>query len=110
MEQVTSYPRLIEVGAKNYMSSVLTKCHENRISIYLWCLNAGVLFVFIGIIFLVLYYCHKNKISPEENYQKGLKEQEYVMQKIRFYKEHQQSINSRASITGLPTMDTRPLY
>ena len=109
MDQITAYPRLIESGAKNYMSSVLNKCHENRISIYLWSLNAGVLFFFIGIVLLVLYYCYKNKVSPEENYQKMLEEQEYVLQKIRFYKEHQRNINSRASITGLPTTDLRPI-
>jgi hypothetical protein len=39
-----------------------------------------------------------------------LKEQEYILSKIRHYKEHQRSIASKVSITGLPMMDERPLY
>jgi hypothetical protein len=49
-------------------------------------------------------------MTPEENRQKLLKEQEYILSKIKFYKDHQRSISSKASITGLPTMDERPLY
>jgi hypothetical protein len=103
-------PSLIEHGARTYMSGVLNKCHENRVSIYLYVLNFGVLIVFCIIVGMTLYYCHKNKATPEEEYQKRMQEQEYVMSKIRLYKEHQRSIASRASITGLPTTDERPLY
>jgi hypothetical protein len=102
-------PRLIENGARFYMSSVLADCHSNRVNIYLYALNIGVLVAFLGVVGLVLYYCYKNRLSPEEAYQKQLKEQEYVLSKIRFYKDHQASIASRASITGLPTTDTRPI-
>jgi hypothetical protein len=110
MDTITSVPRLIEQGAHSYMSNVLNKCHDNRVNIYLYALNTGVLILFIGITFLILYYCHKTKITPEENRQKLLKEQDYILSKIKFYKEHQRSIASRSSITGLPTMDDRPLY
>lgn len=109
MEQVVEGPRLIENGARFYMSSVLSGCHSNRVNIYLYALNIGVLIGFLGIVGLVLYYCYKNRLSPAEAYQKQLKEQEYVLSKIRFYKEHQASIASRASITGLPTVDPRPI-
>jgi len=103
-------PKLIEHGAHSYMSDVLNKCHNNRVNIYLYALNAGVLIIFIVITCLILYYCHKTKTTPEENRDKMRKEQEYIMSKIRYYKDHQRSIESRASITGLPTMDERPLY
>jgi len=110
MDHVTSLPRLIEQGAQSYMSNVLHKCHDNRVNIYLYALNMGVLLLFIIITGLILYYCHKTKTTPEENRQKLLKEQEYILSKIKFYKDHQRSIASRSSITGLPTMDERPLY
>lgn len=97
-------PRLIEMGAKNYMTGVLQKCHENRVNIYLYVLNIGILILFMTVVSVVLYYCYKRKLSPEEDYQKRLKEQDYILSKIRYYKHHQQSIASRASITGLPTM------
>jgi anaerobic C4-dicarboxylate transporter len=103
-------PRLIENGARTYMSGILNKCHDTRVSIYLYALNLGVLIGFCIIVALVLYYCYKKKLSPEEEYQKRVKDQEYILSKIKVYKEQQRNISSRASITGLPTMDTRPLY
>jgi hypothetical protein len=103
-------PRLIEQGAHSYMSTVLHTCHDNRVNIYLYALNIGVLLLFIGITCLILYYCHKTKTTPEENHEKMLREQEYILSKIRYYKDHQRSIASRSSITGLPTMDERQLY
>ena len=110
MDTITSVPRLIEQGAHLYMSSVLHNCHDNRVNIYLYVLNIGILILFISITCLILYYCYKTKTTPEENRQKLLNEQEYILSKIKFYKDHQRSINSRSSITGLPTMDERPLY
>ena len=109
MDTITSVPRLIEQGAHSYMSGILHKCHDNRVNIYLYALNTGILLLFIGITCLILYYCHKTKTTPEENRQKLLKEQEYILSKIRFYKEHQRSIASKASITELPILDGRSI-
>lgn len=109
-ENDTVAPRLIENGARTYMSGILNKCHTTRVSIYLYALNMGVLIGFVIVVGLVLYYCYKKKLTPQEEYQKKLKEQEYILSKIKVYKEHQRSISSRASITGLPTLDERPLY
>jgi hypothetical protein len=100
-------PRLIEQGSRSYMSEILNKCHENRINIYLYSLNIGVLIVFVFVVFLVLYYCYRTKLTPEEEHQKKIKEQEYILSKIRYYKEHQRNIASKASITELPLLDGR---
>ena len=97
-------PRLIEQGAYSYMSNVLHKCHDNRVSIYLYLLNFGVLIVFLLCTGIILYCCYKHKSTPEENRQKMMKEQEYIVSKIKYYKDHQQNIASRSSITGLPTL------
>lgn len=103
-------PRLIEYGTRSYMSGILNKCHDTRVSIYLYALNLGVLILFCIVVGLVLYYCYKRKLTPDEEYQKRLREQDYILEKIKIYKDHQRSISSRASITGLPTLDERPLY
>jgi hypothetical protein len=103
-------PRLIEQGAYSYMSNILNKCHHNRVNIYIYILNIGVLILFIIITFIVLYYCYKNKKTPQENRAKVLQEQEYILSKIKYYKDHQRSMASKSSITGLPTLDERPLY
>jgi len=106
----TLEPKLYEAGMKEYMYGILHKCHENRVNIYLYVLNIGIIILFFGIVFTVLYFCYKSKLTPEEQHQKKIREQEYVLSKIRFYKEQQRIIDSRASITGLPTLDERPLY
>lgn len=102
-------PRLIESGAHNYMSDILQTCHSTRVNIYLYALNIGVFFLFVGITVAILYYCYSTRLSPEDAYQKQLKEQAYILSKIRYYKEQQRNIASKASITGLPTMDARPI-
>ena len=95
-------PRLIDYGAKNYMSGILNRCHENRVNIYLYVFNFTVLLLFFLVVGFTLYYCHKTKMTPEEAHAKYIKDQEYVLSKIRFYKHHQQTMSSKASITGLP--------
>lgn len=105
-----SGPRLIETGAKSYMCNILNKCHDNRVNIYLYTLNCGVLILFLLITGATLYYCHKTKATAPENYQKMMNEQEYILSKIRYYKDHQRNIASKASITGLPMLDERPIY
>jgi hypothetical protein len=102
-------PRLIEPKCRSYMSEILNKCHDNRVNIYLYSLNIGVLVSFSLVVFLVLYYCYKTKMNPEEEQQKRIKDQEYILSKIRYYKEHQRNIASKATITALPVLDERPL-
>lgn len=102
-------PRLIEPTSKYYMSEILHKCHDTRVSVYQYSLNIGVFIIFIIIVGLVLYYCYKSKLTPEEEYQKKMREQEYILSKIRVYKDHQRVIHSKSDITALPTLDNRPL-
>lgn len=97
-------PKLIENSIKNYLFTTLQKCHSNRITIYYYALNAGVLILFLGIVGLVLYYCNKNKLSDYEKGQRMLKDQEYVLSKIRYYKQDVKNTTDSAhsSITNLP--------
>ena len=102
-------PRLIEPTSKYYMSEILHKCHDTRLSVYQYSLNIGVFIVFIVVTGIVLYYCYRSKLTPEEEYNKKIKEQEYILSKIRVYKDHQRTIHSKSDITALPTLDNRPL-
>jgi hypothetical protein len=97
-------PRLIENSAKNYLFQTLQKCHTNRVSIYYYALNFGVLFLFVGIVGLILYYCSKKKLSDYEKQQKMLKDQQYVLSKIRYYQEDkkQRQQSQVSGITDLP--------
>jgi hypothetical protein len=102
-------PRLIENSSKHYMSELLYKCHDTRVQVYQYALNIGIFIIFITITGLILYCCYRRKLSPEEEYQKKIKEQEYILSKIRFYKDHQRIIQSKSDITQLPVLDNRPL-
>jgi hypothetical protein len=97
-------PRLIENSAKNYLYQTLQKCHHNRTSVYYYSLNLGVLVVFVGIVSLVLYNAYKNKLTPYEQQQKMLRDQEYILSKIRWHQEDRKNTieAQMSSITNLP--------
>jgi len=78
-------PKLIDNGAINYMYEALNICHSNRVKIYSIALNVGVLILFIAITATALYYCYKKKPTPYELKRKMLKDQEYILTKIRQY-------------------------
>jgi hypothetical protein len=101
------HPRLIENSARHYLFNTLHKCHENRVSIYYYALNFGVLFLFIGIVGLVLYYCSKQKLTEYEKQQKTMKDQQYILSKIRYYQEDtkQRKESQVSSITDLPYLN-----
>jgi len=94
------YPRLIENSAKNHLFQTLQKCHNNRVSIYYYALNFGVLFLFVGIVGFVLYYCIKQKLTEYEKQQKMLKDQQYVLSKIRYYQEDKKE-RQRSQVSGI---------
>jgi len=92
--------RLIENSAKTYLFQTLQKCHVNRVSIYYYALNFGVLFLFVGTVALVLYYCSKQKLSEYDKQQKMLKDQQYILSKIRYYQEDKKE-RQRSQVSGI---------
>jgi len=98
------HPRLIENSAKNYLFQTLQKCHNNRVTIYSYALNIGILATFFLIVGLVLYYSYKNKLTPYEMQQKMLRDQQYILSKIRYYQDNKQNMEESqySSITNLP--------
>jgi hypothetical protein len=102
-------PRLIETSVTSHMKYILNKCHDTRVRIYLNSLNIVVFLLFCLIFGAALYYCYRKKLSPDQEAEKMIKDQEYILSKIRFYKEHQKHITDSAKITQLPnTLDPRP--
>ena len=95
---------LIEPNVKNYLFDTLQKCHSKRVSIYYYVLNIGVV-VSVALIFgLGLYYSSKQKLTDYEQKQKLIKDQEYVLSKIRYYKEDKKKLDESqmTGITNLP--------
>jgi hypothetical protein len=88
------YPRLIELGTHNYLLDALSICHRNRLRIYHFGLNIGILIMFCLITGSILYYCYKKKPSAYELKRRMLKDQEYVLSKIRFYQAEKSNLSS----------------
>jgi hypothetical protein len=96
-------PHLVETTAHNYLLSALNKCHTNRVTIYYYVFNIGIFVLFVLVFGGVLYYCSKGKLSDEEKYRKMMKDQEYIVSKIRFYQDlHNEERVGSSAITDLP--------
>lgn len=80
-------PRLIENTARYYLSNTLTQCHSYRVQIYYYVLNIGVFLAVVLGVGTVLYYSNKGKMTDYEKQQKLYQDQQYVLSKIRYYKD-----------------------
>jgi hypothetical protein len=94
-------PKLIDSTFQNYMYHTLQKCHQYKVNIYTWMFNIIVLILFVSITGVILYFCYKQKLTPDEYKQKMIRDQEYILSKIRYYQN--EKIRTQASnITDLP--------
>lgn len=98
---IMEHSALIEPNVRNYLTTTLQSCRETRSNVYYLALNIGVFILFVGIFGFALYYCYKQKKTPEEIHYKMIKDQEYVLNKIRFYQSSKQ-VQTSSNITDLP--------
>ena len=105
MNREPENPKLIETGTHMYLKDVLKNCHMTRVNVYYYVLNFGVFFLFVGAAALILYYCNQQKMSDYEKKQKMIRDQQYIMSKIRFYQENaEQRKEKLSSISQLPML------
>ena len=98
---------LIDIESKHLLRSSLVEMHSNRIQSYYNWLNILVLGSFIALVCGVLYYCNSNQLSPHEKAQKMMKEQQYILSKIREAQITQaQQQQQQSQITNLPGIQT----
>lgn len=100
-------PRLIEPGVKYFLNSTLENCHIIKTKYYNFLYNLGLFIAFALIVGITLYfkYRHKNNIKLQE--EKKRKEQEYIMNKLRFMQDYKKSqVNNL--LTDLPTWQNNP--
>lgn len=99
-------PKLIENSVKNYLYYSLQKCHENRVKIYSIALNIAVFIGFVVIFGTTLFFCWKKKPNKIDLERKRVKEQEIILEKIRYFqqvKQHQRETMN--SLSNLPTTE-----
>ncbi len=101
-----STPVLIDPSFRNYMFHSLQSCHQYRSNLYYYILNFGILFVFVMIAGIALYNCSLNKQSDLEKQQQMIDDQQYVMSKIKHYKQEMEDNKEMVTnITNLPTLE-----
>lgn len=103
-------PKLIDTSAIYFLDNALKKSHEIRIKHHHIVWNFGLVFVFVFCVGVALYYRYSNRPTQEEANYKLIKDQEYVLSKIRYFQEQNQRINESAmsfagsEISGLPVV------
>lgn len=103
-------PTLIEPMAKSYLYETLKSCHDIRVNLYYYVLNIGILVLFLCIFGLAIYHSSQTKMTDYEKQEKIYRDQQYVLSKIRYYKEYQRDTEqaSHTSITKLPVVNHYP--
>ena len=94
-------PNLVEPNIRKYVSGALEKCHTNRVVVYYWVLNVGVVIIIGLIVAMFVYYSMTKKLSPVEYRNKLVKDHEAVLKQINVYKEEHNRIQN---FTGLSTI------
>ena len=103
---VTQVPKLIEAHVKNCIHDSLQQCHSYKMQLYAWIFNWGIFVAIALVIFGVLYFSRRAKLRPYEVYEKQLREEEYVKNKIREFQSYQKTHTS--AITDLPSTNKHP--
>ena len=83
---------LIDNHVKSALLNTLSGCHETRVKLYTTALNVVVLIALTICIFLTLYYCYQRRPNAYETRKKMLKDQDYILSKIRFYQAEQKNL------------------
>lgn len=103
-------PKLIDTHTLYYLEGALKKSHEIRVKYHRIIWNFGIVFTFFFMVGCFLYYRYTNRPSQQEANYKLIKDQEYVLSKIRFFQEQNQRINESkrtangSEISGLPVV------
>ena len=104
-------PKLIEPGVKYFFKNILKECHNIKYRHYNLVYNITMLCLFVGILGIILYVKYKGNKSPEERYNKNLKDKQYIMSKLVYYNrvnlDNQNRIKNNM-ITNLPDYTNHP--
>jgi len=99
-------PNLVEYSTKNFLFNKLQQCHGNRVHIYSYVLNIGILLIFILVVYFALYFSRKHKLTVAERKFRMMKEQEYILSKIKRFQQLEENNKDSlySNITDLPSM------
>lgn len=104
---IDNKPKLFDNSTMTFINNNLKNCHGNRVSYYTYIFNFSILFIFVLIVGFTLYTLSYYKRSNYEIQEKMVKDQEYVLSKIKYYKDNVKQKSSL--ITDLPAIPVNNL-
>jgi hypothetical protein len=96
-----SNPSLIEPSVRIFTNGTLKHCRKLRDTYYSYVFNLGAFIIFCLILFLLLYYKYKGKLTSAEKDKKETDKKHYILSTIKKYQTMKQKSNNEL-ITGLP--------
>lgn len=100
-------PSLIEPGVKYFLNASLEQCHTFKIKYYNFLYNLALFIGFIMIVSITLYIKYKNKHNINLQKENKKKQDEYILNKLRFMQDYKLSQKNTFS-TGLPHFSDDP--
>ena len=110
MDDITAPPKLIDISAIHYLDGALKKSHTIRVKYHRILWNGGLVFAFVFVFGAFLYYRYTSRPTAAEANNKLIKDQEFVLSKIRYFQEQNQKIREASrmaegsEMTGLPVI------
>jgi hypothetical protein len=98
---IINRPMLTEPGVKYFINETLKQCHKFKEEYQNTMFNIGLLFAFFIVLGILLLYKYKGKLTPEEIEQKEMLKKQYILSKIRNFKDAKIRAQQEL-ITGLP--------
>ena len=108
MDNDIASPKLIDTSAIDYLDGALKKSHHIRVKYHRILWNGGLVFLFLFVFGAFLYYRYTSKPTAAEANYKLIKDQEFVLSKIRYFQEQNQKMKEvnrlaeGSELTGLP--------
>ena len=103
-------PKLIDTSATHYLDGALKKSHQIRVKYHRIIFNGGLLLIVLFLFGAFLYYRYTSRPTAAEANYKLIKDQEFVLSKIRYFQEQNQKIKESSrlaegsELTGLPVV------
>ena len=100
-------PSLTEPGIKSYLGKTLRDYHKLKDSHTSMIFNIMLTMIFIVVLFGILYWRYKGRITPQEQQARNRKKKEYIFAKLQTLATMKKE-NKPGMITNLPVWDNHP--
>ena len=94
-------PSLVEPGVKYFLRETLKQCKDFKDKYHNTLFNIGLFVFFLLLLFGILVYKYKGKLTPVEVAQKNKEKQQYILERIKTFQIAKQKAQQEL-ITGLP--------